>query len=81
MTPAEAKLESRRESKIRFLDAALHVIHAKGYSATRIEDVSEAARLTRGSFFDHFKSKRAMALNAAVYWIEGSDVLFAFALP
>ena len=33
MTPTETKLESRYESKTRFLSAAVHVIRAKGYSA------------------------------------------------
>jgi TetR/AcrR family transcriptional repressor of nem operon len=79
MTPTEIKLESRHESKTRFLDAALHVIRAKGYSATRIEDICEAAGLTKGSFFYHFESKEALALDAADYWIEGSDALFASA--
>jgi len=36
MISAETKLESRHESKTRFLDAASHVFCAKGYSATRI---------------------------------------------
>lgn len=79
MTPTETQLESRHESKTRFLNAAVHVIRAKGYSATRIEDVCEAAGLTKGSFFHHFESKEALALDAADYWIEGCDALFASA--
>jgi TetR/AcrR family transcriptional repressor of nem operon len=79
MTVAETKLESRHESKTRFLDAALHVIRAKGYSATRVEDICEAAGLTKGSFFHHFDSKEGLALAAADYWIEGSEALFASA--
>jgi TetR/AcrR family transcriptional repressor of nem operon len=79
MIASETMLESRHESKTRFLDAALHVIRAKGYSATRIEDVCEAAGLTKGSFFYHFESKEALALDAVDYWIEGSDALFASA--
>jgi TetR/AcrR family transcriptional repressor of nem operon len=71
--------ETRHESKTRLLDAALHVIRAKGYSATRIEDVCEAAGLTKGSFFHHFKSKEDLALAAADYWIEGTGALFASA--
>ena len=71
--------ETKRASKIRFLDAALHVIRAKGYSATRIEDVCEAAGLTKGSFFHHFDTKQALALAAADYWIEGTGALFASA--
>jgi TetR/AcrR family transcriptional repressor of nem operon len=75
MTPAEI----RHESKTRLLDAAVQVIRAKGYSATRIEDVCEAANLTKGSFFHHFDSKEGLALAAADYWIEGTGAMFASA--
>jgi TetR/AcrR family transcriptional regulator, transcriptional repressor for nem operon len=71
--------ETRHESKTRLLDAALLVIRAKGYSATRVEDICEAAGLTKGSFFHHFESKEALALAAANYWIEGTSALFAAA--
>jgi TetR/AcrR family transcriptional repressor of nem operon len=71
--------EARHESKTKLLDAALQVIRAKGYSATRVEDVCEAAGLTKGSFFHHFESKEALALAAANYWIEGTSALFAAA--
>jgi TetR/AcrR family transcriptional regulator, transcriptional repressor for nem operon len=71
--------ETRHESKTKLLDAALHVIRSKGYSATRIEDVCEAASLTKGSFFHHFDSKEALALAAADYWIERTGALFASA--
>jgi len=79
MTPTETRHETRHESKTRLLNAALHVIRAKGYSATRIEDICEQAGLTKGSFFHHFDSKEALALAAADYWIEGTGALFASA--
>jgi len=71
--------ETRHESKTRLLEAALQVIRAKGYSATRVEDICEAAGLTKGSFFHHFESKEALALAAANYWIEGTSAVFAAA--
>jgi TetR/AcrR family transcriptional repressor of nem operon len=71
--------ETRHESKTRLLDAALQSIRAKGYSATRIEDICKTAGLTKGSFFHHFDSKEALALAAADYWIEGTSALFASA--
>jgi TetR/AcrR family transcriptional repressor of nem operon len=71
--------ETRHESKTRLLNAAVDVIRAKGYSATRIEDVCEAADLTKGSFFHHFDSKEALALAAADYWIEGTSAFFTSA--
>ena len=56
------------ESKRKLLDAALRVIRAKGYPATRIEDVCAEAGLTKGSFFHHFKGKEDLALAAAEHW-------------
>ena len=71
--------ETRHESKTRLLEAALQVIRAKGYSAMRVEDICEAAGLTKGSFFHHFSSKEELALAAAEYWTEGTGALFASA--
>jgi TetR/AcrR family transcriptional repressor of nem operon len=71
--------ETRHESKTRFLDAALHVIRAKGYSATRVEDVCEAAGLTKGSFFHHFASKEELALAAAEHFSAMADSVFSVA--
>ncbi len=71
--------DQRHDSKIKFLDAALHVIRSKGYTATRVEDICEAAGLTKGSFFHHFKSKEDLALAAAEYWAETTGALFASA--
>jgi TetR/AcrR family transcriptional repressor of nem operon len=69
--------ELRHESKTRLLDAALHVIRAKGYTATRIEDICEQAGLTKGSFFHHFDSKKDLALAVVEYWGVATGALFA----
>ena len=71
--------DTLHESKIKLLDAALHVIRAKGYTATRIEDICEAAGLTKGSFFHHFKGKEDLALAAAEYWSAMTSRMFAAA--
>src|SRR3989442_1405417 len=71
--------EAQHESKVRFLDAALQVIRTKGYSATRIEDICEAAGLTKGSFFHHFATKEDLALAAAAHFAAMADGLFATA--
>jgi len=71
--------EARHESKTKLLRAAIRVIRVKGYTATRVEDVCEAAGLTKGSFFHHFDSKDELALAAADYWIEGTEARFGSA--
>lgn len=68
--------QTQHESKRKLLDAAIHVIRSKGYTATRVEDVCEAAGLTKGSFFHHFKSKGDLALEAAEYWNLTTGQLF-----
>ncbi|HMH11558.1 MAG TPA: TetR/AcrR family transcriptional regulator [Edaphobacter sp.] len=70
---------TKHDSKTKLLDAALHVIRAKGYTATRIEDICETAGLTKGSFFHHFKSKEDLALEAAEHWSSVTGGLFASA--
>jgi len=75
----ETQNESQHESKTRLLNAALHVIRAKGYNATRVEDICEAAGLTKGSFFHHFKSKEELALEAAKHFSSFADGVFATA--
>jgi TetR/AcrR family transcriptional regulator, transcriptional repressor for nem operon len=71
--------QTQHESKTKLLNAALHVIRAKGYTATRIEDICETAGLTKGSFFHHFKSKEDLALAAAEHWNAVTSSLFASA--
>jgi TetR/AcrR family transcriptional repressor of nem operon len=71
--------ESQHQSKTKLLDAALHVIRAKGYAATTVDDICHKAGVTKGSFFHHFKSKDDLALTAASYWRTTTDSFFAAA--
>jgi TetR/AcrR family transcriptional regulator, transcriptional repressor for nem operon len=79
MFPSMTASETPHGSKTRFLDAAMRVIRAKGYTAARIEDVCEAAGLTKGSFFHHFDTKEDLALAAADHFAAMADRLFAAA--
>src|SRR5262252_6573170 len=72
-------MRDQHESKTKLLDATLKVVRAKGYSATRIEDVCAEAGLTKGSFFHHFKSKEDLALTAVAHWDAHGSQIFAAA--
>ena len=63
-------------ARTRLLDAALGVIRRKGYSATRVDDICEAAGLSKGSFFHHFASKEELAVEAAAHWSRVTGALF-----
>src|SRR4249919_3448048 len=66
-------------AQTRLLDAALHVIRAKGYSASTVDDVCARAGVTKGSFFHHFKSKDELALAAVQHFSAMAQGLFATA--
>ena len=70
-------MTSQHESKAKLLEATLRVVRAKGYTATRVEDVCAAAGLTKGSFFHHFRSKEDLALSAVAHWEEFTRAFFA----
>jgi TetR/AcrR family transcriptional repressor of nem operon len=70
---------SQHDSKTKLLDAALHVIRAKGYSATTLDDICMKAGVTKGSFFHHFKSKDELALSATAHWEAMTEEFFASA--
>jgi TetR/AcrR family transcriptional repressor of nem operon len=72
-------MQPQHESKIKLLDATLKVVRAKGYSATRIEDVCAEAGLTKGSFFHHFKSKEDLVLSAVAHWDATTSAFFVAA--
>jgi TetR/AcrR family transcriptional regulator, transcriptional repressor for nem operon len=67
------------DSKAKLIDAAMNVVRAKGFTATRVDDICEAAGLTKGSFFHHFNSKEDLALAAAETWGTNAQALFAAA--
>ena len=71
-----AETASSQASARKLLDAAVHVIRSKGYSAARVEDICAEAGLTKGAFFHHFESKEACALAAAAHFAANADALF-----
>jgi TetR/AcrR family transcriptional regulator, transcriptional repressor for nem operon len=57
------------EVRKRLLAAGLNLIHARGFAASGVKDITDAARVPKGSFYAYFRSKEAFA--AAIldaYW-------------
>jgi TetR/AcrR family transcriptional repressor of nem operon len=71
-TPAPAA-----PSRQRLLDAPLHEFRSRGYAATTVDDLCRAAGVGKGSFFHHFPSKEALALEAVNHWNAMTGALFA----
>ena len=62
---------------MRLLEAARDVIRQQGFAATSVDDLCQAAEVTKGAFFHHFATKEALGIAAAEFWAETSGALFA----
>ncbi len=59
------------EVRNRLLAAGLDLVHARGFSASGVKDITDAAGVPKGSFYAYFPSKEAFA--AAIlehYWAD-----------
>ncbi len=60
----------------RLLAAGLDLVHARGFAASGVKDITDAAGVPKGSFYAYFPSKEAFA--AAIlehYWADISERL------
>lgn len=54
----------RPNLKDKILKAGLDCLTAKGYGATSVQDITDAAGAPKGSFYNHFRSKEHLAVAA-----------------
>jgi TetR/AcrR family transcriptional regulator, transcriptional repressor for nem operon len=55
---------ARASVRSQLVDAALEQFHQRGYNGCGVKDITDAAGVPKGSFYNHFESKEAMALEA-----------------
>jgi len=65
--------EDRRE---KILAEAEAIILQKGFGATSIEDILQAAHLTKGGFFYHFPGKTELAKALVQRYLDADEVFF-----
>lgn len=56
------------ETKEKLLEAAVRLMLEKGYTATSVDEICEAAKLTKGSFFHYFENKEDLGKAAVKYF-------------
>lgn len=67
--------------KEQILCAAQCLMLEKGYVATTVDDICEAAGVTKGSFFHYFKDKEAMGKEALTEFARGNNEALCCYLP
>lgn len=68
---------ARGDARTRLLEAARDLIRAQGFAGTSVDDLCRHAKVTKGAFFHHFKSKEDLGVAVADYWAQTTSALFA----
>jgi AcrR family transcriptional regulator len=59
-TPASNRAERTAERRLAIIEAALDEFIARGFTATRLDDVAKRAGVAKGTIYLHFKDKESM---------------------
>ena len=51
---------ARRSPRVRLLDAAIEIFARRGYGDVNVDEICKAARIAKGSFYRHFRSKEEL---------------------
>lgn len=69
---------ARPNVRQQIVEGGLQTFHLQGFHGCTVQDITTAAGVPKGSFYNHFESKEALALNVLdVYWDLGTDRLAA----
>ncbi len=55
----------RRNPQVRLLDAAMDIFARRGYADVNVDEICKAARIAKGSFYRHYRSKEEVFFAAA----------------
>ncbi|WP_343963508.1 TetR/AcrR family transcriptional regulator [Kribbella koreensis] len=55
---------ARRSMREEIVEAALAQFHERGFNAAAVKDITDRAGVPKGSFYNHFESKEALAIVA-----------------
>ena len=79
-------MKQRDENKQHIIRKGLKALYQKGYNATGVQEIANAAEIPKGSFYNYFKNKEDFAVEAMRLFTERelemmSQVLLADNLP
>ncbi|ACK52604.1 transcriptional regulator, TetR family [Methylocella silvestris BL2] len=69
---------ARASLRENIVDAALERFHAQGFNGCSVQDITEAAGAPKGSFYNHFKTKELLALEALARYRDDSRMGMLF---
>ncbi len=79
MIPNQPFRPSPKTARDKLLEAGVKLVREQGFSATSVDQLCQAAGVTKGAFFHHFASKEALGVALADYWSSSTGQFFAAA--
>ena len=65
---------TKPNAREKLLEAALGTLHRRGFNATGVQDIADAAGVPKGSVYNHFASKEALGVEVlSRYWLKSSE--------
>ena len=68
---------ARPSLREKLASSAVETLHASGFNGCSIQDITDAAGVPKGSFFNHFENKEALAIDAPSGLAEAVEKWFA----
>jgi TetR/AcrR family transcriptional regulator, transcriptional repressor for nem operon len=59
----------RKHVREKLLSAGYRLLYRRGFNATSVQDITDAAGVPKGSFYNHFESKEAIATAAVMRYV------------
>ena len=74
---------ARPSLREKLASSAVDTLHVHGFTGCSIQDITEAAGVPKGSFFNHFENKEDLAIDALRRYLEAArpDMLFDESVP
>jgi TetR/AcrR family transcriptional repressor of nem operon len=76
-TTGHITVMAKANVKEQIVTTSLQLLHGKGFNATSVQDITEAAGVPKGSFYNHFSSKEALGLEVLQRYTDGVGQLAA----
>ena len=77
MIPNQPFRPAHTTARGRLLEAGIKLVREQGFAATSVDQLCQAAGVTKGAFFHHFASKEALGVALAEYWSASTGAFFA----
>lgn len=72
-TTGHIRAMPRTNVREQILAAGLATLHRLGFNATSVQDITDAAGVPKGSFYNHFESKEALGAEAVRAYVERGE--------